>query len=249
MPLPFEVRCESFELENYPDGRPKDYLSRLSVLKDGQVVQEKTIEVNHPLIQDGIFFYQSSYRFLGGGAVLQILDRDGTPRGRSIRVAEGGAARVPGNDLGIRVLRTSQDYQGFGPAAQVTLVKTSPGREPVGEPFAVFQNYPQFDSRRGGEFVVQLSGLVPGRASTGLQVAKDPGVPFIWAGSILITLGTMMAFFASHRRIWVRLEADRITLAGAASRNLGAFREVFNRLEDELRGRTAPAEGRLRAAS
>jgi cytochrome c biogenesis protein len=218
------------------------------VRKDGRVVQEKTIEVNHPLIQDGIYFYQSSYRIQGGAAVLQFLDRDGTPRGGGVRVAEGGAIRVPGTDLGIRVLRTFENHQGFGPAAQVALIKANPTRDPVGKPFVVFQNHPQFDARRGGEFVLQLAGLLPGRASTGLQVAKDPGVPLIWAGSILITLGTMMAFFAAHRRVWVRLEDDQLTLAGAASRNLGAFREVFDRLEDELRGRTAPAEKRLRAA-
>ncbi|GAB4276174.1 MAG: hypothetical protein Kow0092_31860 [Deferrisomatales bacterium] len=64
--LPFEVACDSFELHRYPDGRPKDYLSRLTVRRNGRVETRQTIEVNHPLIQDGIYFYQSSYGRAGG---------------------------------------------------------------------------------------------------------------------------------------------------------------------------------------
>lgn len=67
---------------------------------------------------------------------------------------------------------------------------------------------------------------------TGLQVAKDPGVPIIWAGCILITLGLMIAFFLSHRRVWARVRpADRggveVFLGGNASRNRIAFERWF----------------------
>lgn len=38
-----------------------DYISKLEVVKDGQVVAEKDIEVNHPLSFGGYHFYQSDY--------------------------------------------------------------------------------------------------------------------------------------------------------------------------------------------
>jgi hypothetical protein len=38
-----------------------DYISKLEVVKDGQVVAEKDIEVNHPLTFGGYHFYQSDY--------------------------------------------------------------------------------------------------------------------------------------------------------------------------------------------
>lgn len=38
-----------------------DYISKLEVVKDGQVVAEKDIEVNHPLYFGGYHFYQSDY--------------------------------------------------------------------------------------------------------------------------------------------------------------------------------------------
>ena len=243
--LPFEVACEKFELHNYPDGRPKDYLSRLVVRKGGQVVQEKTVEVNHPLIQDGVFFYQSSYGKAGGGALLRVFDREGRVLADGIRLAEEQAAPIPGTDLHVEVMTTSENYNGFGPAAQLTLV--GPNHEHRGQPFSVFKDFPKFDERRRGEQVFQLVGLLPGKWYTGLQVAKDPGVPLIWAGSIVLTLGTLMAFFASHRRVWVRLEEGRLTVAGSASKNLSAFQEAFSELERELRERTENAKRKLQA--
>jgi hypothetical protein len=42
-----------------------DYISKLEVIKDGQVVAEKDIEVNHPLYFGGYHFYQSDYDHVG----------------------------------------------------------------------------------------------------------------------------------------------------------------------------------------
>ena len=39
----------------------RDYISELQIIKDGKVVAEKDIEVNHPLRFGGYHFYQSSY--------------------------------------------------------------------------------------------------------------------------------------------------------------------------------------------
>ncbi|MDD5326448.1 MAG: cytochrome c biogenesis protein ResB [Phycisphaerae bacterium] len=39
----------------------RDYISEVQVIKDGKVVAEKNIEVNHPLHFGGYHFYQSSY--------------------------------------------------------------------------------------------------------------------------------------------------------------------------------------------
>ncbi len=44
-----------------PTGRVKDFKSKLNILSGGQVVREKTIEVNAPLAHGGYTFYQSGY--------------------------------------------------------------------------------------------------------------------------------------------------------------------------------------------
>src|SRR5208337_970149 len=59
--LPFAIRCDSAGQENYKDGTPKKWWSKLAVVKDGQDVQKKEIVVNDPLLYRGVRFYQSSY--------------------------------------------------------------------------------------------------------------------------------------------------------------------------------------------
>jgi len=56
------VRCDRFEISFYKGGgRPKEFVSELTVIENGQEVMQKTIEVNDPLFYKGLTFYQSSY--------------------------------------------------------------------------------------------------------------------------------------------------------------------------------------------
>ena len=41
---------------------------------------------------------------------------------------------------------------------------------------------------------------------SGLQVRKDPGAFLVYVGCILMILGVFVAFFFTHRRIWVYVE-------------------------------------------
>ncbi|MDF1555992.1 MAG: cytochrome c biogenesis protein ResB [Deferrisomatales bacterium] len=229
--LGFEVRCDKFTLEYYldangrPTGRPKDYKSELAVLENGRVVATKTIEVNHPLIHNGIYFYQSSYGQAGGkGASLTVFG----PRRNLVvnqqRMANGGRIPLENGDM-LLLRNTTGDFRGMGPAAEVAL-------EPVqgqGATVVVFEN-PQSNQRPLGAYTVRLN-KVDSAMYTGLQVAKDPGVPVVWAGCILITLGCLVAFFLSHRRVWARVSADdkgiEVFFGGNASRNRISFERWF----------------------
>lgn len=59
--LPFHIKLKDFRIEYYKPESVRDYISDIQVIKDGNVVAEKTIEVNHPLHFGGYHFYQSSY--------------------------------------------------------------------------------------------------------------------------------------------------------------------------------------------
>lgn len=73
---------------------------------------------------------------------------------------------------------------------------------------------------------------------TGLQVARDPGVEVVWLGCLVMMVGIYVAFFMSHRRIWVRIQDGAVTVGGNASKNQGAFQQAFEglvtRLDTEL---------------
>ena len=59
--LPFAIRCDAAGQENYQDGTPKKWWSKLAVVEAGRDVKKKEIVVNDPLLYSGVRFYQSSY--------------------------------------------------------------------------------------------------------------------------------------------------------------------------------------------
>lgn len=69
---------KEFTLRYVTQGMVKDYFSDLQVIADGEVMLEKTIEVNHPLYYGGYHFYQSSYDDKAGRyTVLSVTSDSG----------------------------------------------------------------------------------------------------------------------------------------------------------------------------
>ena len=99
----------------------------------------------------------------------------------------------------------------------------------------IFEQFPKLNPAAFKPYTFFLKGI-DSKYYTGLQVSKDPGVPVVWAGFILIILGLFITFFASHRRYWIRIApaGDRctISIAGMANRNpVGLEREIQELLE------------------
>jgi cytochrome c biogenesis protein len=216
--LGFAIRCDDFTLEFYPDGRISDFLSDLTVKENGREVRKQRIEVNSPLIHQGIFFYQSSYGALGAWVSL-FGPRNNLVAHKRYLPRRGQIDLKGGNRL---VMWDFPNIRGR-PAAQLVLFEKD--KEPVST--TLFPG----GVRRLGSHNVRVDEL---RLYTGLQVAKDPGVPVIWAGCVFITVGCLAAFFASHRRIWARVQDDgngvAVFLGGNASRNRISFERWFGGL-------------------
>ncbi|MBT9590408.1 MAG: cytochrome c biogenesis protein ResB [Thiobacillus sp.] len=69
--LPFTVGLKQFRIEHYSTGQPKSFESDVELFDPaGNKIREATIEVNHPLIHDGIAIYQAS--FADGGTRLKL---------------------------------------------------------------------------------------------------------------------------------------------------------------------------------
>jgi len=69
---------------------------------------------------------------------------------------------------------------------------------------------------------------------TGLQVNKDPGVWVVWTGCFLMCAGLCIAFFMSHKRVWIVLSNGHARIFGNASKNQPAFQTEFEALTDKL---------------
>ncbi|ABA89468.1 ResB-like family cytochrome c biogenesis protein [Syntrophotalea carbinolica DSM 2380] len=235
-PLGFSVRCDQFVIDYYANGyQPREFRSLLTILEDGREVPGHVrvpVRVNHPLRYRGLTFYQSGYDTDAG-----LLRFSVTPRGGGepfdLMVVYGQSVLLP-DGTALAVAGYISDFEGKGPAAGLEL--TSPDGQ-RGRAMA-FQDPDLLMGEAQAPYVFRLLSIEPCRY-TGLQVSRDPGVPLVWLGCLLLVVGTLAAFYFSHQRLWLRLQGDaggtRVLMAGHAHRQQGAFSGRFEVLCQEFR--------------
>lgn len=235
--LGFSIQCNSFNVDYYDSGAPKDYRSDLSVIKDGKEVVRKTIRVNDPLSYEGITFYQSSFGSIPEAVTFEIRGKDGASLG-TVVAPVGKQVDIPGSRTKMEVADYRehfhmQDGSEAGTAIGVNIYP--PGGAPEG--IWIFESHPEMN--RHGEYSFGVKGVKLNKY-TGLQVNKDPGVWMVWTGSLLLVAGIMMAFFMSHKKFWIRLEKDKkgrveVTAGGTTNKNKLAFAAETARLIQSFR--------------
>ncbi len=245
--LDFSVRCEQFGVTYYPNGAPKEFKSILTVLdQNNQPIngynKVPTI-VNDPLMYAGITFYQSSYGSIGDH-IFTVSDLDGKST-EDISIPDKGIGRLPDGST-LQVVESTPDVSQFvpgksGPAVQVVIHPANGSQEQTS---ILYANHPEANLEHarhsGGPLINYHQGAQ--KVYTGLQVTKDPGVWTVWTGCILMVIGIYGAFLLSHRRIWIRISASEITVAGHASKNPAAFAQEFDQLVATIKTSLAKEE-------
>jgi len=233
--LDFAVRCEDFSLTYYEGTmRPKEFKSILTVIDNGKpVIENRPIIVNDPLTYKGITFYQSSYGPAGDPMFLFRVRQAGSSQPVTLSARQGQRVNLPGGGA-FQVVDFAENVQNLGPGARLEVMSPDGQRKS----FVVMQQFPDFDARRGGQYVFSLLKFEQ-RFYTGLQVAKDPGVWVVWLGCAMMVLGTLIAFFLSHRRIWVTIQPHEgktgVKIGGSAHRNQPAFELFFEELKKKFK--------------
>lgn len=256
--LSFTVRCDGAGQENYADGSPKKWWSKLAVLENNREVLRKEIVVNDPLVYRGVRFYQASYGETGkvDKLLLTATSKDG--KSQDIGLAVGGTVNLDA-DTSVRfakfipdyVVRDGQIYTAStspqNPAAQLIVTSAKTGKTvevwlPEIEGFAHNSESPYSFNPRD----LQMSHY------TGLQVSHEPGQWGVWAGCLLMALGLGTAFYLVHMRIWVTPLTDSkgalvLWVGGACNKNREAFQDKFaeigKKIEAELK-QTQPRQSK-----
>jgi cytochrome c biogenesis protein len=88
------------------------------------------------------------------------------------------------------------------------------------------------------EYRFVLMRTVPSVVVT-LEVVREPGQGFIVAGLGLLTLGSFVSLYLSHRRIWFIVsplpeDRTRLVFGGSANRNRDGFAAEFRQIKDTL---------------
>jgi cytochrome c biogenesis protein ResB len=197
--LGFSVRCDRFAADYYPNGMPKEYISDLSFIRDGQVASRAQVKVNHPASFSGINFYQESFNQSPASAIITVSDGQ---KKMVLKASEGDILPLPSGDTRVRVVKIWSNLMHAGPAVKLLIEGPSGGRylwvfrdiDAIKSRVPdLFERMPQFDPSgfRPYTFSCEQTGT---SYTTGIGVKHDPGTPLVGAGGLLFLISLLLVF-------------------------------------------------------
>jgi len=220
IPLGFSLRCKDFQASFYPNGTPKDYVSKVEVLENGKAIMDREIRVNSPLSYRGINIYQSSYES-SPSFLFNIAGE---------RVMLGERETYERDGFFMMVMRFVNSIHNFGPGVLVAYLEQ-------GEPKSTWflRDVQRLKEQKILGFDIKLEDIKE-NLFTGLEITSDPGVWVVWTGFALILFGLYANFFVYFRKIYIRYTSDGLSVAGVAFKNKEAFRDEFEKLKVKVFG-------------
>jgi cytochrome c biogenesis protein len=230
--LDFEINCEKFNVSFYKSGEPKEYRSSLNIIENGKIAYKKDIIVNDPLHYKGINIFQSSYNKIPSGELELEFENRKTGKKINRAVSIGKEVKLSSGLEKFTLLEFKNGFKFRGAnVGEVYVGKLYPEK---GEPVDIILpvHLPSFDRMRNGEWLITITGEKE-KYSTGLQVTKDPGVPLVYAGFIMIILGCYITFFMSHQKICIeisdRTKHSQVRITGTSNKNkIGMLNNLKN---------------------
>jgi cytochrome c biogenesis protein len=245
--LPFSIKCYGAGQENYADGSPKKWWSKLAVIQDGKELQSKEIVVNDPLVHRGLRFYQASFGMTGNLDGLKVLATPGNGSGREITLRMNEAVDLDANttvtlaeyipDFFIRddqVFKRSDNPE--NPAFRLQVKNKATGDDAK---LWIFPAYGETAEGQKTNYRFDYRDMQMGYF-TGLEVSHEPGQWLVWAGCLLMGAGLFVAFYMVHMRLWIVAVPDAkgrlvLWIGGQANKNRDRFEQKFNEVVDAIR--------------
>jgi len=243
--LPFSVRCDEAGQENYQDGTPKKWWSKLAVVENGRDVLRKEIVVNDPLVYKGVRFYQSSYGSTGkvDKLTLTATPAAGSTPSKDVALALNETVALDA-DTSVRMTEFIPDYvvsdgQVYTRSAQVQNPAAHLVVQSKGQAIDVWlPPIPGFGENDKSPYKFEGKDLQMAYF-TGLEVSHEPGQWAVWSGVLLMAVGLASVFYLVHIRLWavaVRDARGRLSLwiGGTSNKNKDVFEERFKELVEKI---------------
>ena len=225
------VMVEDFTVETDERDRLSDYVCEVTLEAGDRIVLRYSIRPNHPLVRGGREIYLVSY-----------AEDTARPEAFALSVYDSlGAVVAPHVFAAVDVKNYIDEIEGSIQATLGVLPGVRFFSDEGGVRSYMLQRdvLPPEEAEGGYQFVVMYG--VPAVVVT-LEIVREPFQGLILAGLALLTVGSFVSLYLSHRRIWFIVAGlpdgkTRIAFGGDASRNPDGFSDEFEavrRTLDEL---------------
>ena len=205
------ARINDFWITYTPTKTIAQFYSDISILNpEGNEINRKTISVNYPLIQNGIYYYQTDWNLIGlrmENIKQQII-------------------QYPLIDI-------------FGNSNKIWLTWISNAKIPDDGVVTIIDNLEGYCSiyDKNGNFLgnlelnetntfTQTFTLVEVISSTGLQIKTDPGIPMIYSGFFFLMISTLISYI-TYSQVWLIQRNNKLFIGGNTNRAIFDFELEF----------------------
>jgi cytochrome c biogenesis protein len=236
--IDFDLRCDDFSMEHYPNGRVKEYRSEIAILENGEVVENRSLIVNDPIRYRGFNIFQSTYGQIPGNTFTLVFTESASGLQTRKKGSIGEVFDLPGGKgtIVIEDYANSFNFRGhnLGPTYLSVLTPASGSPRPLILPL----QHPSFDRMRQGDFIISLEN-VDFKYFTGLQISRDPGIPIVYSSFVIMILGFIITFYMSHRQVCIEALRTRdneteVSVSGISPNRRPGVNMAVNRVSGKI---------------
>ena len=187
------------------------FYSDISVLdNEGNETNRKTISVNYPLIDKGVYYYQTDWNLIG--LRFQNLDNE---------IIEYPLVNVLKNQSKVWLTWISNNSSlndGI-----VAIIDNLEGYCSIYNETGQFLGNIELNETVNFKRPITLLEII---SSTGLQIKTDPGIPIIYLGFFLLMISTLISYI-TYSQIWIIQKNQKIFIGGNTNRAIFEFELEF----------------------
>ena len=226
--------------EENPVIRPRVY-TEMTITRDGQTIVQDTLSINYPIRFEGTSIYHSTFLYLPEIALKDTV----TGETETDTFITGDKINLEDQDTHIQLMEffpnfsMGQDGRPFSlnylperPVAVGIIVRDGQREASV----FLQLNEPEVVETAAGDVEVLLTGF---DVASVYSISKNLGRPYLFIGSVLMTLGLYMSFFLFPSRFWAVYDEGKRTLfiGGRGYRNRIGTEQALEKIEEEIKTR------------